>query len=180
MALISTEALVLRGHKLGETSRIVVLLTRERGKLRAVARGARSGRPRYRSALEPLSEVRVSLYGRQGADLLRLGEAELLRSAFRASERGLDAALFLSSCAELLDAFCPEGEAEDKVYRLALAVVHATEAGASPALLGRYLEAWLLRLHGLYPPLDRCSGCSKPLARGRSPLPPGRAGLRVR
>ena len=166
MALISTEALVLKGHKLGETSRIVVLLTRERGKLRAVARGARGARPRYRSALEPLSEVRVSLYGRQGAELLRLGEAELLRSAFRASERGLDAALFLSSCAELLDAFCPEGEAEEKVYRLALAVVRATEAGTSPALLGRYLEAWLLRLHGLYAPLDRCTGCSKPLPGG--------------
>ena len=113
MALISTDALVLRGYKLGETSRIVVLLTRERGKLRAVARGARGRRPRYRSALEPLSEVKVSLYGRQGAELLRLGDAELVRSAFRASEQGLDAALFISSCAELLDAFCPEGEAED-------------------------------------------------------------------
>ena len=116
-------------------------------------------RPRYRSALEPLSEVKVSLYGRQGAELLRLGEADLLHSAFRASERSLDAALFLSGCAELLDAFCSEGEAEDKVYRLALAVVRAAEAGANPELLGRYLEAWLLRLHGLYPPLDRCSGC---------------------
>ena len=159
MALFSTEALVLRGHKLGETSRIVVLLTRERGKLRAVARGARGRRSRYRSALEPLSEVKVSLYGRQGAELLRLGEAELLHSAFRASESSLDAALFLSGCAELLDAFCSEGEAEDKVYRLALAVVRAAEAGANPELLGRYLEAWLLRLHGLYPPLDRCAGC---------------------
>ncbi len=165
MALFSTEALVLRGHKLGETSRIVVLLTRERGKLRAVARGARSGRPRYRSALEPLSEVRVSLYGRQGAELLRLGEAELLHSAFRASERGLDTALFLSGCAELLDAFCPEGAAEDKVYRLALAVVRAAEAGASPTLLARYLEAWLLKLHGLFPPLDRCAACGKALER---------------
>jgi DNA repair protein RecO (recombination protein O) len=165
MALFSTEALVLRGHKLGETSRIVVLLTRERGKLRAVARGARGGRPRYRSALEPLSEVRVSLYGRQGAELLRLGDAELLHSAFRASERGLDTALFLSGCAELLDAFCPDGEAEDKVYRLALAVVRAAEAGARPELLGRYLEAWLLKLHGLYPPLDRCAACGGALER---------------
>ncbi len=166
MALFSTEALVLRGHKLGETSRIVVLLTRERGKLRAVARGARGARPRYRSALEPLSEVRVTLYGRQGADLLRLGEAELLRSAFRTGERSLDAALVLSGCAELLDAFCPEGEADDKVYRLALAVVRAAEAGASPGLLARYLEAWLLKLHGLYPPLDRCAACGGPLAAG--------------
>jgi DNA repair protein RecO (recombination protein O) len=166
MALFSTEALVLRGHKLGETSRIVVLLTRERGKLRAVARGARGGRPRYRSALEPLSEVRVSLYGRQGAELLRLGEAELLHSAFRAGEQSLDAALFLSGCAEMLDAFCPEGEAEDKVYRLALALVRATEAGANPAVLARYLEAWLLKLNGLYPPLDRCAGCARALAPG--------------
>jgi DNA repair protein RecO (recombination protein O) len=166
MALFSTEALVLRGHKLGETSRIVVLLTRERGKLRAVARGARGGRPRYRSALEPLSEVRVSLYGRQGAELLRLGDAELLHSAFRAGERSLDAALFLSGCAELLDAFCPEGEAEDKVYRLALAMIRAAEKGKSPALLARYLEAWLLKLHGLYPPLDRCASCGGALEAG--------------
>jgi DNA repair protein RecO (recombination protein O) len=165
MALVSTDALVLRGHKLGETSRIVVLLTRERGKLRAVARGARGGRPRYRSALEPLSEVRVSLYGRQGAELLRLGDAELLRSAFRASERGLDTALVLSACAELIDAFCPEGEPEDRVYRLAIAVVRAAEAGAPPPLVARYLEAWLLKLHGLYPPLDRCVSCSGPLER---------------
>jgi DNA repair protein RecO (recombination protein O) len=159
MAFLTTEALVLRGYKLGETSKIVVLLTRERGKVRAVARGARGSRPRYQSALEPLSEVRVTLYGRQGAELLRLGQAELVHSAFRAGERGLEAALGLSGCAELLDAFCPEGEAEDRVYRLALAVVRAIEDGAPPERVGRYLEAWLLRLHGLFPPLDRCVSC---------------------
>jgi len=166
MALLTTEALVLRGYKLGETSKVVVLLTRERGKVRAVAKGARGGRPRYQSALEPLSEVRVSLHGRQGAELLRLGQAELVHSAFRAGTRSLDSGLFLSACVELLDAFCPEGEADDRVYRLALAVVQAAEAGASPSLLGRYLEAWLLRLQGLYPSLDHCASCHAGLAAG--------------
>jgi DNA repair protein RecO (recombination protein O) len=166
MALLTTEALVLRGYKLGETSKILILLTRERGKVRAVARGARGVRPRYQSALEPLSEVRVTLYGRQGAELLRLGQAELVHSAFRAGTRSLEAALFLSGCAELLDAFSAEGEAEEKVYRLALAVIRAAEAGTSPQLLGRYLEAWLLKLHGLYPPLDRCASCDAELAGG--------------
>jgi recombinational DNA repair protein (RecF pathway) len=47
-------------------------------------------------------------------------------------------------------------------------VVRAAEAGASPELLGRYLEAWLLRLHGLYPPLDRCAACGTALS--ASPL----------
>jgi DNA repair protein RecO (recombination protein O) len=166
MALVTTEALVLRGYKLGETSKVVILLTRERGKVRAVARGARGGRPRYQSALEPLSELRATLYGRQGAELLRLGQAELVHSAFRAGTRSLEAALFLSGCAEMLDAFSAEGEADDRVYRLALAVVRAAEGGTSPEMLGRYLEAWLLRLNGVYPPLDRCAACGGPLAEG--------------
>jgi DNA repair protein RecO (recombination protein O) len=166
MAQAASEALVLRAYKLGETSKIVVLLTRDRGKVRAVARGARGGRPRYQSALEPLSEVRVTLHGRQGAELLRLGQCELVRSAFPAMARGLDAAMSLSYFAELLDAFAQEGEPEDAVYRLALAVLAAAGDGADVALLGRYLEAWLLKLHGLYPSLDRCAGCDGALPRG--------------
>ena len=166
MPPITSDALVLRTYKLGETSKVVVLLTRERGKLRAVAKGARGPRSRYQSALEPLSEVRVSLHGRQGAELYRLGQCELLRSAFRAGAQGLEAALSLSYFAELLDAFAQEGEAEDAVYRLAVAVVAAAENGADVGGLARYLEAWLLRLHGIYPPLDRCAGCGGALPAG--------------
>src|SRR5687767_1627541 len=166
MPLIASEALVLRTYKLGETSKIVVLLTRDRGKVRAVAKGARGGKPRYGSALEPLSEVRVTLHGRQGADLFRLGQCELVRSAFPATGRDLDSALALGYFAELLDAFAQEGEAEDTVYRLALAVVGAAGGGTSVVMLARYLEAWLLRLHGIYPPLDRCASCDAALPAG--------------
>ncbi len=163
MPLLSSDALVLRTYALGETSKIVVLLTRERGKLRAVAKGARGRRSRYQSALEPLSEVKVTLYGRQGTELFRLGQCELMRSAFPASRQTLDAMLALSYFAELIDAFSPEGEAEDAVYRLSVAVLAAAAAGRPSALLSRYIEAWLLRLGGLYPPLDRCSSCGAPL-----------------
>ena len=166
MPVISSDAFVLRTYKIGETSKIVVLLTRDRGKLRAVARGARGQRSRYRSSLEPMSEVRVGLYGRQGAELLRLGPCELLRSAFRASDRGLEASLTLQYLAELIDALAQEGEAEEKVYRLARAVINAAEAGVSPLALGRYMEAWLLRLHGIYPSLEHCASCGDALPAG--------------
>jgi DNA repair protein RecO (recombination protein O) len=162
----ASDALVLRTYKLGESSKIVVLLTRERGKLRAVARGARAKRSRYRSALEPLSEVRATLYGRQGAELFRLGECELLGSAFLAGTKGLENALSMSYFAELLDAFSQDGEAEDAVYRLAIAVIRAAEEGLSTTMLSRYLEAWLLKLHGLYPPQDRCASCGSSLPDG--------------
>jgi len=166
MPPITSDALVLRTYKLGETSKVVVLLTRERGKVRAVAKGARGPRSRYQSALEPLSEVRVGLHGRQGAELFRLGQCELLRSAFKAGGQGLEAALSLSYFAELLDAFAQEGEAEDAVYRLAVAVIAAAEDGGEVTMLTRYLEAWLLKLHGIYPPLDRCAGCGGALPGG--------------
>jgi DNA repair protein RecO (recombination protein O) len=166
MSPIASDALILRSFKLGETSKVVVLLTRERGKVRAVAKGVRGARPRYQSALEPLSEVRVSLYGRQGAELHRLGECELIHSAYLAGSRDLETTLSLSYFAELLDAFSPEGAAEDAVYRLAIAVIHAAEEGQSPRVLARYIEAWLLKLHGLYPPLDRCSSCGSGLPAG--------------
>lgn len=167
MAILQSDALVLRASKLGESSKIVTLLSRAHGKLRAVAKGARTPRSRYQSALEPLSEVRVSLYGRQGTELFRLGTCELLHSAFPLATRGLEASLAVSYFAELLDAFASEGVAEDPVYRLAQAVLAAAEQGGPLVLLSRYFEAWLLRLHGLYPQLERCASCNGALPDGQ-------------
>jgi DNA repair protein RecO (recombination protein O) len=166
MPPLECDAIVLRCFDFGETSRIVVLLTRERGKLRAVAKGARGRRSRLQGSLEPLSELRVGLYGRQGAELFRLGGCELLASAFSGAGQGLEPALFLSYAAELLDAFCPEHQADERMYRLARAVVHALREGIDATVLARYLEAWLLRLSGLYPPLDACASCGGPLESG--------------
>lgn len=166
MPPIVSDALVLRTYALGETSKVVVLLTRDRGKVRAVARGVRGKQPRYQSALEPMSEVRVGLHGRQGAELFRLGQCELIGSAFRAGERGLDAALAVGYFAELFDAFAPEGEADDAAYRLAVAALRAIFGGADVVGVTRYVEAWLLKLHGIYPSLDRCASCGRALPEG--------------
>ena len=111
----------------------------------------------------------MTLHGRQGADLFRLGQCELVRSAFPSTGRDLDSALAMSYFAELLDAFAQEGEAEDAVYRLALAVLAVAGDGGDIAALTRYLEAWLLRLHGIYPSLDRCAGCDRGLPPGALP-----------
>jgi DNA repair protein RecO (recombination protein O) len=166
MPPIHSDAIVLRSFKLGETSKVVVLLTRERGKLRAVAKGARGPKSRYQSSLEPLSEVRVGLYGRQGAELFRMGGCELIRSAFQGPAAQADGPLVLSYFAELIEAFALEDAAEDAVYRLALAVLRAGEQGVDFKVLSRYLEAWLLKLHGLYPPVGRCVTCGQPLPAG--------------
>src|ERR1700716_3789731 len=64
MPLYRDEAVVLRVHKLGEADRIVTLLTRRHGRIRAVGKGVRRTMSRYGARLEPGSHVDVQLHTR--------------------------------------------------------------------------------------------------------------------
>ena len=67
--IVHSDAIVLRSIDYGETSRIVTLFTRERGKIGVMAKGARANRSRFGSTLEPLSHINVVLYYKPGRDL---------------------------------------------------------------------------------------------------------------
>jgi DNA repair protein RecO (recombination protein O) len=145
---------------------VAVLLTRSRGKVRAVAKGARGPGDRYQSSLQPLSEVRTTLYGREGAELFRLGAVELLRSS-EPPNSNLESLLALEYCAELFEAFLPPEARDDDTYRLGRSCVTALkQRGSDGTAVMRYAEAWTLKLHGLYPSLARCLACRQPLASG--------------
>lgn len=77
MSLYRDEAVVLRTHQLGEADRIVTLLTREHGKVRAVAKGVRRTRSRFGARLEPFMMTDVQLY--QGRSLDTVTQAETLQ-----------------------------------------------------------------------------------------------------
>lgn len=161
MPPLSTEAIVLRSFPLGEQSNVVVLLTRARGKVRAVAKGVRGPKARYQSSLEPLSQIRTALYGREHAHLFRLGTVELVRSAVP-PHGTLEGLVALEYCAELFEALSSEGAPEDDTYRLARSCAMAFRRETIPALpVLRYAEAWLLKLHGLYPSFTRCPQCRR-------------------
>ena len=78
--LYTADALILRTYKLGEADRIVVFLTRDRGKKRGVAKGARRARSRFLGALEPMTEVRVAYFEKERRELVGLNYAETVRS----------------------------------------------------------------------------------------------------
>jgi L-2-hydroxyglutarate oxidase LhgO len=71
MPLHTTDALILRTYKLGESDRIVVFLTRDRGKKRGVAKNARQSRRRFGGGLEPMTCGRVGYMERERRDLVR-------------------------------------------------------------------------------------------------------------
>lgn len=150
MPLYTADALVLRTYKLGEADRIVVFLTRDRGKKRGVAQGARRPRSRFLGALEPLTESRVAYFEKEGRELVGLNYAETVRSPLRsASPESLGYSHYF---AELIDAWSADADADERMFRLGTAALEALTSGAEVESLARYFECWLLRLQGVYPP----------------------------
>ena len=174
MPVYTSEALILRTYKLGEADRIVVFLTRDRGKKRGVAKGARRPRSRYMGALEPMTRAGVAYYERELRDLVRLNYVEPVMSPLAAIGSGSTSAAMLGHVgyfAELIDEWAPEAHVDERLYRLGSAVVDVLAAGAPVEKLARYFEYWLLRLQGVYPSFAVCPTCGAPLGAGAM-MPP--------
>jgi DNA repair protein RecO (recombination protein O) len=162
MPLFTSDALILRTYKLGEADRIVVFLTRDRGKKRGVARGARRARSPFVGALEPLTQVRVAYFEKERRELVSLNYAEAGRSPLSSREgSGLG---HVGYFAELIDECAPDAHADERLYRLGAAITDALARGVAVEPLARYFEYWLLRLQGVYPSLTACHRCSEPFA----------------
>jgi len=155
MPLYTTDALILRTYTLGESDRIVVFLTRDRGKKRGVAKNARQSRRRFGAALEPLTSGRVGYVERERRDLVMLQYVEVIRSPLSALDGG--ALGYVSYFAELIDEWAPEGDPNETLYRLGASMVDAMAAGVAIEPLARYFEHWLLRLQGVYEVDERLS-----------------------
>ncbi len=149
MPLYTADALVLRTYTLGESDRVVVFLTRDRGKKRGVAPHAGKSRKRFGGALAPFSEVRVAYFEKERRDLVSLNYAELVRSPFGAVSG--EALGYSAYFAELIDEWAAEADADDRLFRLGASVLEALVGGAPVEALARYFECWLLRLQGVYP-----------------------------
>jgi DNA repair protein RecO (recombination protein O) len=164
MPVYTSEALILRTYKLGESDRIVVFLTRDRGKKRGVAKGARRVRSKFVGALEPMTRAGVAYYEREQRELVRINYVEMTRSPL--SGVSGEALGHVGYFAELIDEWAPESHADERLFRLGAAVTEAIAAGAPIEPLARYFEYWILRLQGVYPSLAACPGCAEPFGGG--------------
>lgn len=146
----TTDALILRTYKLGESDRIVVFLTRDRGKKRGVAKNARQSRRRFGGALESMTLGRVAYVEREGRELVLLEYVEPTRSPLAAS--GGEALGYVGYFAELIDAWAQDADPNEPLFRLGASTVEALIEGVPAEPLARYFEYWLLRLQGVYRP----------------------------
>jgi DNA repair protein RecO (recombination protein O) len=168
----STEAFVLRIRPLGEADRIIILFSRDRGKIDAVARGARRPGSRLGGKLDFFARVNVMLHA--GRTLDTITSVHTVRAIW---EQLVNPERFVAASyvAEVVDALSEPGMAVPELYD---ALCEFQEALASAKQLDLLLAAMNVRILdalGFSPELDACSRCGTAL--GKRPLFAGRAWL---
>lgn len=157
MSLYRDEGVVLRVQKLGEADRIITLLTRRNGRVRAVAKGVRRTRSKFGATVEPFSHVDLQLY--RGSELDIVTQAESLTAY--GEQVVTHYGRYTAGTAVLETAERLTAEEREPALRLFLLVVGALRALSErdPSLV---LDAFLLRamsVSGYAPALHDCARC---------------------
>lgn len=155
------DAIVLRRLDLGETDRILTLLTDRFGKIRVIGKGIRRPTARFGPHLELFSATRLMLSRGRELDVITGAETLELHANLRSD---LDALGVASHCAELVDRFLADRDENRAVYRLLSAALAHLDSGLPPNRIARWFELGLLGLMGVRPELFSCVVCDQPVA----------------
>jgi DNA repair protein RecO (recombination protein O) len=177
--LIRDDAVVLRTQKLGESDRIITLLTRHHGRVRAVAKGVRRTSSRFGARLEPFGHIELQLavpaVERAGGSLLTVAQVEAIALHGGRFLHDYPRYTAASAIAETAERLTPEeGEPSRQLFLLTLGAVRAVAAAEHAATL--VLDAYLLRamaVAGWEPALTACAVCGTPGSHPAFSVPAG-------
>jgi DNA repair protein RecO (recombination protein O) len=158
--LYRCDAIVLRRMDLGETDRILTLLSDRFGKIRVIGKGIRRPTARLGPHLELFSTTRLMLSRARDLDVITSAETLDLHGGLRSN---LDALGVASHCAELVDRFLADRDENRTVYRLMGTALERLDSGANPDRVARWFEVVLLGEMGVRPELFNCVVCDKPV-----------------
>jgi len=155
------EAVVLRHANWGEADRILTLYTREQGKLRAIAKGARKIRSRKAGHLEPFTHITLQLA--RSRDIAIVTQVETIDSYLPLRD-DLTRTGYASYVMELLDRFTYEQEGGNPALFNLLVDTLARLCGTAEVwAVVRYYEMRLLDFLGFRPQLFECANCRNPI-----------------
>jgi DNA repair protein RecO (recombination protein O) len=176
--LYRDDAVVLRVQKLGESDRIITLLTRRHGRLRAVARGVRRTTSRFGGRLEPFGHVDLQLAGSPegvGSSLHSVSQVEAVELYGKRLLGDYPRYTVASAIAETAERLTPvEREPSLRMFQLTLGALKALSVGEHASSL--VLDAYLLRgmaQAGWAPALAECAVCGAPGRHGAFSVPAG-------
>ncbi|MEW6084937.1 MAG: DNA repair protein RecO [Chloroflexota bacterium] len=156
---VRVDAVVLRHSDYGEADRLLTLFTRQRGKMRVVAKGARKIASRKAGHIEPFTHVKLQLA--TGRDMFILTQADAV-DAYLPLREDLILTSHASYVLELLDRFTYEDDAEHPaLFRLVTESLARLASGADVWLVLRFYEMRLLDQLGFRPQLFECVNCGR-------------------
>lgn len=155
MGVYHTEAVVLRSRKYLEADCLLTILTKEKGKVAAIAKGVRKSNSKLRGGVQVFTHNDMLIY--QGRTLDTITQSQCLE-AFTPLQENLNAVAAASYWSELIESLTPEGQRDLGLFQLALAGYHLLCLSANEVVL-RGLEIKLLTYLGYKPCLDRCVEC---------------------
>ena len=162
-----SEGLILRVTDFSETSRIVVILTRDFGKISALAKGGRRLKGPFESALDLLSTCQIVFLSKHTSGLDLLTEAKLI-SRFRPQERDLSCLYAGYYVAELLLGLTEDYDPHPALYAAAQdSLGMFGDAGTKMLGVVRF-EVVLLRELGQLPDFETCAACGTELTEGKT------------
>ncbi len=162
MNLVKDSAIVIQGADLGESDRLITFLTSRRGRLRAVAKGARRSRKRFLNALEPCTLLRIATApSRREGGLSRLDSAEIVNNypGIRSSATRF---MLACLCCELACLWVQEEENENRAFSLMRWYLDSISTSPFPMRETLVFKTRLLAIAGYRQSWDRCSACGGP------------------
>jgi len=163
MGFYRVEALILRAREAREADQVLTLLTREKGKIAAVARGVRKPQSKLRGGVQVFSHSDLMLHSGRTLDRVTGAEARRFFN-FHGQWEKLAYAVYW---ADLLERALPEAEPQESVFELTLGAFRCLEALSSESrqagVLSLFFEWRLIILLGYRPCLEQCAGCGSAL-----------------
>ena len=154
-SIIRTEAVVLRSLDYGETSQIVTLFTREKGKLGVMAKGARRPKSSFGATLQPMAYTQVVFYYKPTRTLQTLSESSHVES-FHSLRRDLKSITVGLRIVELVDALMEEEDAQPEVFALLVRTLRRLDVAETRVTnLWLYAQLRLARMLGVAPAVER-------------------------
>lgn len=159
MSLYKAEGIILKGYNLGEADRILVIYTKEQGKISCVAKGVRRNKSKLRGFTQPLTYADLVLYSGKNLDIIT---QSVPREMFVGIREDLERWAYANYLVELLISMVPEKQAQKGVFYEFLTSLHLVSNLEEPSLGAIYFTIKLLQLSGYQPQLNNCASCRTP------------------
>ena len=160
MAIISTEAIVLRSMDHRETSKLVFLLTRKNGRVIGVMKGIRKDPRKFGSSADKFTLNDIVFYQYRNSDIHLIAQCDMkgFFPGLREDSRRITAADY---AAELVNKLLPLEEPNAAIYDLLLGYYHALSTEKEPSRLVHMFQIKFLALSGFRPHIDSCVVCNR-------------------